>query len=177
MEAAHLHVGAAVNVRANYTAIARLLLAGKDHEFHLAGVSWAATGGGDAVFLDLANLPNAAADIFLEHRLALTAGNIVSWPTYDQEMLRAVQSYRQECFSGWLIQASGSNLNRAEVASRLATLPPKERHRLYVEALCALLPHVVYFTNGDQSNDKHTPEILDPDGPIKLPEIVLRLLA
>jgi len=177
LEASHLHVGAAVNVRANYTAIARLLLAGKDHEFHLAGVSWAATGGGDAVFLDLAHLPNAAADIFLEHRLALAAGDIVDWRIYDQEMFIAIQSYRSESFCDWLIQASSSTLERADVSRRLATLPPDERKLLCLKALCELLPHVVYQTDGAQSNDKHTPEILEPDGPIKLPDGLLRLLA
>ena len=169
----HTHTGAAVNIQANYMASASLLMAGKGNEEHMAGVSWAATGGGDIVFVDPQNAPMPMLDDFLDNMRQLKDGDIIDWSVYDQEMLRAAESYRQQCFCGWLVEAAKSKLSPEEVLLRMTLLPPKDRHRMVVEALVVLLPHVTYYTG----EDKYAAETLDLDGEISLPRCALNFLS
>jgi hypothetical protein len=169
----HLYAGAAVNPQANYIAIRARLLEGKDHEFHLIGTSRAATGGEDAVFMDPVTAPLAMQNTFLDHMHQLQTGDPIEWKKYDQEMLRAAQTYRADSFCDWLLQASGSKLERTEVARRLALLDSKSSHRLMSESMCVLLPEMLFYT----AEDLGRPEELDHEAVIDLPESALRILA
>jgi len=169
----NIHHGGAVNIQANYVAITRLLLAGEGHEEHMAGVSWAGSGGGDVLFIDVVTAPNPMKDTFLDNMRQIKNGDVIDWGVYDQEMLRAVRSYREPCFCGWLVEAAGSKLSSAEVMRRMTMLDPQARRRLVLESLAALLPHISYYTG----ENKYEAETLDLDGRrIALPPCVLKLL-
>ena len=173
MAESRFHNGAAVNIQANYAAVTALLMDGKGHEEHMVGVSWAAIGGGDVLFVDPTSAPQGMQDSFLDSMRQIKNGAIIDWAVYDQEMLRAACSYREQCFCGWLIKAAARNMSPAEVMLRMSMLDQKERHRLVMESLPALLPHITYYTG----EDKYAAETLEPHSPITLPSCALSVLS
>lgn len=169
----HPYTGAAVNIQANYIAIIARLLEGRDHEYHLAGTSWAAIGGGDSVFIDVVSAPLKMQNVYLDHMRALKNGDVIDWKIHDQEFYRASQSYRAECFCSWLLLASGSKLTREDVQLRISMLSEKDRYVMTVEALNVLLHDIMYFTGEEIGKS----EILDPEAKITLSDSALRILS
>lgn len=168
--------GSPVSQQANYLAAIDSLTRLDDGETHLVGVSNSANGGGDAVYLDVQASRKPVQDAYLDMMRSLKTGNIVCWRSFDEEMLRAAQSYRSDDFRRWVLRLAGSSMTQEEMAFRMAMLPERQRLILTMETVIAILPHIECWVS-DQEDSGRRPEVLgEAVPPGILPASMIRFL-